>query len=205
MHALPELRDRSSAPVVLVWSDIGERRQIEALQVGATEVIVVAFTDEAGRDNLAGVVLAIWAVGSLGAGLVVGALPTREPLRRMRWALLGLTILFIPLGLLDGIVLLAIGMLAAGLMISPSVIALTRLVEIGVPARRFTEALGWITTGLAGGVAVGAAGVGQVIDSHGASAGFLVPLGAVAAATVVAWTYVPTSHPTGPVTGYGGR
>lgn len=172
---------------------------------GATEVIVVAFTDEAGRDNLAGVVLAIWAVGSLGAGLVVGALPTREPLRRMRWALLGLTILFIPLGLLDGIVLLAIGMLAAGLMISPSVIALTRLVEIGVPARRFTEALGWITTGLAGGVAVGAAGVGQVIDSHGASAGFLVPLGAVAAATVVAWTCVPTSHPTGPVTGYGGR
>ena len=40
MHALPELRDRSNAPIVLVWSDIGERRQIEALQVGATEVIV---------------------------------------------------------------------------------------------------------------------------------------------------------------------
>ena len=40
LHALPELRDRSNAPIVLVWSAVGERRQIEALQVGATEVIV---------------------------------------------------------------------------------------------------------------------------------------------------------------------
>ena len=40
LHLLPELRDRSHAPIVVVWSDGGERRQIEALQVGATEVIV---------------------------------------------------------------------------------------------------------------------------------------------------------------------
>jgi len=39
-HLLPELRDRAHAPIVVVWSDGGERRQIEALQVGATEVIV---------------------------------------------------------------------------------------------------------------------------------------------------------------------
>ena len=40
LHLLPELRDRAHAPIVVVWSDGGERRQIEALQVGATEVIV---------------------------------------------------------------------------------------------------------------------------------------------------------------------
>ena len=40
LHALPELRDGSNAPIVVVWSDSGERRQIEALQGGATEVIV---------------------------------------------------------------------------------------------------------------------------------------------------------------------
>ncbi|HWK82541.1 MAG TPA: response regulator transcription factor [Caldimonas sp.] len=39
-HALPELRDRSNAPIVLVSSDAGERQQIEALQGGATEIIV---------------------------------------------------------------------------------------------------------------------------------------------------------------------
>ncbi|MEP7300684.1 MAG: response regulator transcription factor [Caldimonas sp.] len=40
LHALPELRDRANAPIVLVWSEGRERRQIEALQSGATEVIV---------------------------------------------------------------------------------------------------------------------------------------------------------------------
>jgi DNA-binding response OmpR family regulator len=40
MQTLPELRDRSKAPIVLLSSDGGERRQIQALQGGATEVIV---------------------------------------------------------------------------------------------------------------------------------------------------------------------
>jgi two-component system response regulator RstA len=40
LHLLPQLRDRAHAPIVVVCSDGGERRQIEALQVGATEVIV---------------------------------------------------------------------------------------------------------------------------------------------------------------------
>ena len=40
MQTLPELRDRSKAPIVLLSSDAGERRQIQALQGGATEVIV---------------------------------------------------------------------------------------------------------------------------------------------------------------------
>ncbi len=40
MQTLPELRDRSKAPIVLLSSDVGERRQIQALQGGATEVIV---------------------------------------------------------------------------------------------------------------------------------------------------------------------
>jgi MFS family permease len=171
---------------------------------GSTEVVVVAFTDEAGRDDLAGTILAVWAIGSLAAGLVVGALPTREPLRRLRWGLVGLTALFAPLGLLDGVVLLGLGMLAAGLMISPSLIALTRLVELGTPAQRFTEALGWVTTGLAAGVALGAAVVGRVIDSRGASPGFLVPLVAVAVAALTAWTVVPRLGVARPSTDYGG-
>lgn len=204
----PPIPERTGAPaepigLALLWPLTVVSVGLGVL-FGATEVVVVAFTEEAGRDNLAGAILAVWATGSLLSGIVVGALPTREPLRRMRWALLGLTVLFIPLGLLDGVAMLAIGMLAAGLMISPSVIALTRLVEIGVPARRFTEALGWITTGLAGGVAIGAAGVGQVIDANGASAGFLVPLVAVAAATAIAWTCVPRGRPTRQTTDYGG-
>ncbi len=202
---IPERTGQPAAPInlALLWPLTVVSVGLGVL-FGSTEVVVVAFTDEAGRDDLAGVILAVWALGSLLSGLIVGVLPTREPLRRMRWALLGLTVLFVPLSLIDGIPLLAIGMLGAGLMISPTVIAMTRLVEIGVPSRRFTEALGWITTGLAGGVALGAAAVGRVIDAQGASAGFLVPLGAVAVATLLAWTRVPSARAAAPMTDYGG-
>ena len=41
-----------------------------------------------------------------------------------------------------------------------------------VPATRLTEALGWASTGLASGLAIGAASLGQVIDVAGAHAGF---------------------------------
>lgn len=194
-HSEPPVAERTgqpSAPIgfALLWPLTLAAIGIGVL-FGSTEVIVVAFTEEAGRDDLAGAILAVWAAGSLISGLVVGARPTTEPRRRFRLALLGLTVLFIPLGLLDGVGLLAVGMLAAGLMISPSVIAMTRLVQVGVPPQRFTEALGWTTTGLAAGIALGAAIVGRVIDSQGASTGFLVPLIAIALATLVAWTVVP--------------
>jgi hypothetical protein len=46
-----------------------------------------------------------------------------------------------------------------------------------VPAGRLTEALGWTSTGMATGVAAGAAGLGQLIDHFGAPAGFLGAVG----------------------------
>ena len=51
---------------------------------GSAEVIVVAFATEEGQRGASGVVLAIWAAGSLLAGVVVGALPrARDPLKRL--------------------------------------------------------------------------------------------------------------------------
>ena len=195
----PPVADRAAPPAAPI--DVSVLAPLAATAVGlgvlfgSTEVIVVAFTEEAGRDALAGVVLGVWAAGSLLAGLVVGALPPSDPARRLRRAVLGLTVLFAPLGLIDSVGLLIVGMLAAGLMIAPSLVALTRLVELGVPSRRLTESLAWTTTGMSAGVALGAAAAGIVIDSGGASPGFVVPLVAGAAATVIAWTLVPRAHP----------
>jgi DNA-binding response OmpR family regulator len=56
LHLLPELRHRAHAPIVVVWSDGAERRQIEALQGGATEVIVKPASPrliEIGKDRAA--------------------------------------------------------------------------------------------------------------------------------------------------------
>lgn len=162
---------------------------------GSTEVIVVAFCTEEGQRGAAGVVLAIWATGSLLSGLAVGALPqTADPLRRFRASQLALALLFAPLSFLSGIPLIAIGMFLTGFMISPTLIATVSLIERNVPSSRLTEALTWTTTGLAVGVAPGAAISGWVVDHHGASAGFLVPLVAGLAAAAVAWSIRPGTH-----------
>ncbi|MDQ3156734.1 MAG: MFS transporter, partial [Actinomycetota bacterium] len=65
------------------------------------------------------------------------------------------------------------------------------LIQIHVAPSRLTEGIAWTTTGLAVGVAPGAAFAGRVIDNHGASAGFWVPLVAGLSATVVAWSFRP--------------
>jgi predicted MFS family arabinose efflux permease len=156
---------------------------------GSAEVIIAAFTEEQGRKDVAGLVLAVWAAGSLLAGIVIGALPQpRDPLRRLRASILVLGLLFAPMTLLSDIPLLAIGMFLGGFMISPTLISMVNLVEHSVPASRLTEALTWTTTGMSIGIAPGAAVVGSVIDAHGASAGFLVPLVAGLAGAAVAWT-----------------
>ena len=156
---------------------------------GSAEVIVVAFATEEGQRGASGVVLAIWAAGSLLAGVAVGAFPqARDPLKRWRAALLGLSLLFVPLIFVSGIVWLSIGMFLAGFMISPTLIASTSLVELHVAPSRLTEALSWATTGLMVGVAPGAAIAGWVVDNHDASTAFLVPLIAGLAGSIVAWT-----------------
>jgi predicted MFS family arabinose efflux permease len=163
---------------------------------GSAEVIIAAFTEENGRKGAAGAVLAVWAAGSLLAGFCIGALPqTPSPRRRLRVSILVLSVLFAPMALLSGIPLLAIGMFLGGFMISPTLIAMVQLVEHEVPPSRLTEALTWTTTGMSVGIAPGAAVVGSVIDSHGASAGFLVPLVAGLAGSLVAWTTHSSDRP----------
>lgn len=169
-------------PVVVVSVSLG-------IVFGSAEVIIAAFTQEQGQQGAAGLVLAVWAAGSLVAGVIVGALPQPpNPLRRLRMSILVLSLVFAPMALLSDIPLLAIGMFFGGFMISPTLIAMVNLVEQEVPAARLTEALSWTTTGLSVGIAPGATVAGSVIDAQGASAGFLVPLVAGLAGSAVAWT-----------------
>ncbi|MEJ7633483.1 MFS transporter [Aeromicrobium sp.] len=191
--APPLIVHEGGARIPIGWSLLGPLVAVSVglgVLFGSTEVIVVAYTKEQGQPGAAGAVLAVWAAGSLIAGVAVGALPqSRNPLRLFRWAVLALSLLFAPLGLLPSSVWLAAGMFFAGVMISPTLIAMVNLIEMGVPSARLTEALTWTGTGMAVGVAPGAAGAGWVIDGHGASAGFLVPLLAGLVASAVAWTF----------------
>lgn len=177
-------------PVMFVSGGLG-------ILFGSTEVIVVAFSTELDQRAASGPILAIWAFGSLIAGVLIGALTLPiTPLRQLRLSILGLSLLFIPLLFLDSVLWLAVGMFFAGFMISPTLIAAITLIETHVPPSRLTEGIAWTTTGVSIGVAPGAAAAGWLIDHHGASAGFWVPLVAGLAASVVAFGFRP-SEPSG--------
>jgi MFS family permease len=156
---------------------------------GAAEVATVAFTDEAGQPGYAGPLLAIWALGSLLAGLVTGAITWRSsPLLRFKIGAAMLALTMTPLMLVDSLPLLAVNLFLAGFAISPTLIASIAVVEQTVPPARLTEGIAWVTTGLSAGVAPGAAIAGWMIDHAGASAGYAVPALSGVAATLLALT-----------------
>ena len=64
--------------------------------IGMVEVGLPAFSDAEGSAELAGLLLAIWSLGSAAGGLIYGALPRRPPLGRVHLTVSGL----LPFGLL---------------------------------------------------------------------------------------------------------
>ncbi|MDT9594600.1 MFS transporter [Nocardioides zeae] len=155
---------------------------------GSAEVATVAFAEERGAQAWAGVLLAIWAAGSLGAGVVVGAVSwTVGPATRMRWSALALTLAMAPIIVVDSVPLLGVALLVAGAAISPTLISTMSLVERHSPRERVTEAMAVVHTGMAAGVAPGAALAGLGIDHWGAHAAYVVPVVAGTLAVVFAW------------------
>ena len=155
---------------------------------GGSEVATVAFADEAGKPVAAGLLLAVWALGSLISGVISGSLVFRRtPATRYRWGILALALLMAPLPFVEGLLLLGAFLFLAGFAISPTMIAGVSWVESIVPADRLNEGMTVFTTGLVVGVAPGAAIVGAVVDRAGASASFAVPAAAGALGALVAF------------------
>ncbi|WP_203335602.1 MFS transporter [Nocardioides limicola] len=152
---------------------------------GAVEVTTVAFAEERGAKAWAGVVLGIWALGSLVAGVVTGAVHWRRSAdARMRLGMTAMAVAMLPLLLVDTMVGLASLLLLGGLAISPTLIATMSLANEVLPRARLTEGMALLHTGMAAGVAPGAAISGLLIDQGGATAAFVVPVVAGAVGVV---------------------
>lgn len=155
---------------------------------GAAEVATVAFAEERGASAWAGVLLALYALGSLAAGVVVGLVHWKvAPTVRMRRGALVLTVAMAPLVVVEPVWLAGIALLVAGAAISPTLISATSLVERASPPQRVTEAMAVLHTGLAAGIAPGAALAGLGIDHWGAHAAYAVPVAAGVLTVVCAW------------------
>ena len=134
--------------------------------IGALEVAVPAFSHDESRAELAGVLLATWALGSAVGGLVYGARARRSPLALVH---MRLTLLF-PVGILPLVAapsmpVMALLLVPAGMFIAPIIATRNELASRAAPPGTKTEALTWPLTALVGGIALGAASGGALIDA----------------------------------------
>jgi MFS family permease len=134
----------------------------------AVEVGVVAVFGHGGPE--AGVVLAIFAIGSLAGGLSLGHRPIGPwaLARRMFGVFLGMSLAMASLNFWW----LALALLIAGIGIAPALAVMFAIVSATVKFSDTAEAYGWIGTGQLIGAALGSAAAGFLIDSNGAIGGF---------------------------------
>jgi MFS family permease len=152
---------------------------------GATDVSTVAFAEEAGRPGLAGVVLAVFACGSMISGLLYGARHWVTPLwRRFAIGMVALAVGAALFVLVTSMTMLAVVMFVAGFAIAPTLINGNGLVQHFVAPERLTEGLTWVGTSLGVGVSVGSWIAGSLIDRQGSHGGYLVVVGSAALAVV---------------------
>lgn len=166
------LDPRLLVPIALACAALG-------MLFGGMEVVIVAFADEAGLLSYAGVILMFWAGGSLIAGVVTGTITwTASPAKRFRVGAVFLALSLLPLPFVMHPLPTAALLILSGLTVAPTLIASVAVTQSLVPPDRLTEALGWTSMGMAGGVGLGAAALGRLIDLGGAQAGFYGVIGA---------------------------
>jgi MFS family permease len=162
---------------------------------GALEVAIPAFADEKGRPELAGVLIAVWSVGSAIGGLVYGARERRLSLAsvHLRMALL-LPLSLAPVALAGSPLSMALLVIPAGLFIAPLLASRNELAGVVAPPDAETEAFTWPLTAMVAGVSLGAGVAGALADASGWRAPVLVAVAAAALGTLVAVTRNHTLH-----------
>ncbi|GAB3925454.1 MFS transporter [Kribbella albertanoniae] len=164
--------------------------------LGGAEVITVAFATFKGQASMAGVVLAVWAFGSLLAGLWYGSVHWRAPVeRRLLIGTIVLAISLAPLPWVDSVWLLGVVLFCCGMTIAPTMVAVTACVEEWVPPERLTEAITWTVTGILLGVAPGNAAAGHAVDLWGPSDAYWVPVAVGIACAVIAAASITFARP----------
>src|SRR5262244_985126 len=150
------------------------------------DLSTVGFSAEHGHLPLAGLVLGAYALGSAIGGLWYGSRHWRAPLERRFLLTLVLTVAGVAtFWTQPSLISLDAGVLVAGLTISPTLIAGYGLIERQAPGTRRTEAMTWLSSSIAVGVATGSSICGRIIDTAGPrwGYGFAATIGVFAVAT----------------------
>jgi len=175
------------------------------IAIGMCEVALPAFSDAEGAAELAGLLLATWSLGSAVGGLVYGALPRRPPLGRVHLAVSALLPLgLLPLAAAPSVPVMAVLVIPAGMFIAPLLATRNELIGWVAPPGARTEAYTWPVTAFVGGIAIGSAIAGGIIEAESWRLAFLVAAAAAACGTLLAvvrrGTLSPTSTAVQPTT-----
>jgi MFS family permease len=163
---------------------------------GAIEISLPAFAQEHGHRELAGVLLAVWSLGSLAGGLAYGARTWRRPLGSIYlWLSILLPLGFLPGLLAPSIAAMALLVVPAGVLIAPQAAACNQLVGAVAPPGAVTEAYAWPVTATLVGFAPGTALGGLLVEGPGWSWCFLAAAAFGAVGALVVWRYRGTLAP----------
>jgi MFS family permease len=190
-------RSRRSLGAVLSKKPVILATLVGMLLIGAcaaTEASVVSVFGHGGPQ--AGIVLAIWSIGSLIGGLALGSqqLDRWALSRRMVVVAVGIALASVAIAApwFGTFWSLTTALLVAGLGIAPALGVMSAIVASSVRFSETAEAYGWVGTGQLIGAAAGSAVAGFFIDGQGAIGGFVVAgllaiLGALVAILFHGW------------------
>jgi hypothetical protein len=140
----------------------------------SVDLSTVAFAQHFGYKPVAGFILGTYALGSATGGLWYGTRTWRAPVERRFAITLVLTVTGVATFWAQPNLLTLLPVIyLCGLTIAPTLIAGFSLIQAQARPGRGTEALTWLSTGIAVGVAAGSSVVGFIIDAHGARWGYV--------------------------------
>lgn len=152
------------------------------------EVTVVAFAGRAHESGQAGILLAVWATGSMVGGFAFGARTAHAGARVLAPLMAAAGVGFLCLAAAPGVSVLYGLLFLAGMSIAPGFSCIYGLVGTLAPSTGSVEAFSWVGSGIQLGAAAGAAIGGVLVDTVGTHWSFVFAgVGAMATAAIAVW------------------
>jgi MFS family permease len=171
------------APVVGALLAVGV---LIGVTLGAVTVATAAFSEDAGNRDLAGWLLAAWALGELLGG--VGSAARRwvlPPEARLMRLLAVFGVLFVPALFVQAPALMAVVLVVAGLGLAPALACAFIVIGRNARAGTVTETFAWLTSSILVGAALGSALAGVLSGVH--AGGYALAGAALLLAAAVWW------------------
>lgn len=162
----------------------------------AIELATVSFATTHGHRPLAGLILALFAVGSAGGGLWYGSRKWKAVTHhRLAVAQVLSAVAIVLLWLAPSLGVLCVLLLSAGIVSSPILISAYSILEQQARAGRENEVLSWVGVSMCLGAALGAVIAGWAVDAHGAVGGYLAASAFSGLAAIACVAGLPSLRP----------